>query len=316
MSTEINFKRPLAVFSSIVVLLAIVKFVVGLVLVPVSLAPVLSVVSIFFFIGLSLFGLIVGSSREWTGRDSWLFLGAGVALHLGSFLVLRSGGAAGMGQVLLRIGMDSGVLLWTLGLGTLVGRLIKEKNLLLPVAIFLAGFDMFLILTPTTPQAKIVRENPEIVGAIGTSVPGVRASTEENQKEGAKIDSVGYVGPADFFVTAALFSVMFRHRMKSRQSALWLMPVMGGYMILALVSPVGGLPALVPIGATVMIVNAREFKLSKDERQATIGVTVIALLLAGFGLFNALKGTKPIEPIEPLPMDSSAGAPELEATPN
>ncbi len=310
MTTEGIFRRPLAIFGIITVVLALFKLIVGLILVPPSIAPVLSVVSVFFFIGFSLYGLIVGSMRAWSSKEAWLFLGSGIVLHLGSFLLLRSGGLSGIGEVASRIGMDSGVLLWTLGLGALVGKLIREKNLLLPVAIFLAGFDMFLILTPTTPQARIVRENPEIVGAIGTSVPGVRANTPEAASEGAKIDSVGYVGPADFFVTAALFSVMFRHKMRMKQSAIWLMPVMGGYMLLAIFSPIGGLPALVPIGATVLLVNIKEFKLAKDEKAATIGVAIIAMILAGFGLYNAITYKPPVEPAESLPLDSAPNASE------
>lgn len=303
---EQGFSEEIAlkVFWIVVAVVSALKFLVGIVLVPAAIAPILDVISPFLFVGLSIFGLIRGASRAWSAKEGAIFLVLGGVVHLATFFVMRLLQVEGIAGVVLRVVQDAGIMIWTLGLGALVGLLIKEKNLLLPVAIFLAGFDMFLILTPNTPQAQIVRNNPEVVGQIGSSVPRMRADTEANVQAGARIESIGYVGPADYFVTAALFAVIYRHRMKARKSATWLIPVLGGYMILALAAPIGGLPALVPIGATVLLVNIREFRLSKEEKQATFGVAVVALLLAGYGLYQAMTYRPPIEPVEPLPSEN------------
>lgn len=306
---------PLAIYGIVVLVLVVLKFLAGVVVVPEGLAMGLRLLSTLVFVGLPIAGLIVGARHEWKGALPWLMLLAGVALHVGILLTLRSVGVEGVQGVGLRALMEAGVMLWSLGLGALVSILIKEKNLLPPVAIFLAGFDIFIILNPDTPQAQIVRNNVEVVRNIGLTVPQVRPDTAEERSQGARIRDLGYVGPADLFVTAALFAVLARYRMKYRESALWLVPVLFCYMILALTTPFGGLPALVPIGATVLIVNAREFRMNREEKQATVVVALISLGLAAAGIYKAATYTPPAEPVESLPRGDAPALPGPEGTP-
>jgi hypothetical protein len=199
--------------------------------------------------------------------------------------------------------MQLGMLFWTLGLGILVSILIREKNMLLPIAIFLAGLDALLILTPFTPQAKIAAENPEVVGNLGLRVPGVRSTAVENLP--VAVTDIGFVGPADLFISAMLFACLFRYRMRPRETAIWLIPVLIAYLFLVLLIQLP-LPALVPIGLTALIVNWREFKLAKDEKTATWLVAFIALAMTAYGFYARATYKPPAPQADSLP---SSGAP-------
>ena len=76
-------------------------------------------------------------------------------------------------------------------------------------------------------------------------------------------------------------------------------PVLIAYLLLVLL--VGGffsaLPALLPIGVTIFIVNRKEFKLSKDEMQGTLLVIAIGIGLIIWG------ATKPVPRAEPAPRE-------------
>ena len=311
-----GLRSPLVLYGLLVAVLALLKLLVGVALVPESLALPLTVFSSLIFLALPLAALISGSRHPWNWKAALGLLLAGAGLHVALFLVLRGMGpeAAGFGVVGLRTMMEVGVMLWTLGLGALVSILIKEKNLLPPVLLFLAGFDVLIILTPYAPQAQIVEQNPEVVQSMGMTVPQVRPDTEEQRQAGAQIADLAYVGPADLFVTATLFAVLARYRMKFRESAIWIVPVLFVYLILALFSPLAGLPALVPIGATVLIVNRREFQMTKEEKQATWGVAVVAVLMAGYGIYSRVTYVPPEEPADSLPTGPGPALPESEGS--
>src|SRR5690606_34224615 len=125
------------------------------------------------------------------------------------------------------------------------------------VAIFLAGMDAFLILMPYTPQAQIVAQNPEVVGNLGLRVPAVKSAVPGEAPVPIGVQDLGFVGPADLFISAMFFAALFRYRMRPRQTAIWLGPVLVAYLFVVLLSGMP-LPALVPIGITVLIVNWRE----------------------------------------------------------
>lgn len=248
----------------------------------------------------SFFALYQGARHDWKAALGWIFLGAGVLIHIGTALLTRSMEPSLMSGILLAVG-QTGVLAWCLGLGALLSILIKEKNLLLPVAIFLAGFDAFIILNPTSATAEKIAKNVETVGAIGMSIPSVSTSA---QPVGAPLQDLAYVGPADLFFAAAFFCLMIRHQMKARQTALILIPVLLAYLVLVFFTGVP-LPALVPIGAVILIVNWNEFKMTVQEKWMTISVAVIALGLAGYGLFRFLT----VEPEAPSESSTTQGVP-------
>jgi hypothetical protein len=70
------------------------------------------------------------------------------------------------------------------------------------------------------------------------------------------------------------------------------------------------MPALVPIGLVTLLVNRKEFKLSKDELASTL---VLAVLLVSGLIYLATRKKAP--PAEPLPSAAAQESQKSEASP-
>ncbi|MBX3112495.1 MAG: hypothetical protein KF857_10840 [Fimbriimonadaceae bacterium] len=289
--------RPFGLFLAWVAVLALLRLLVAAVPVPVDLVAPLSLLSTLVFVGGPIVALYVGGATAWRAGQASLVLAAGVALHVVGFAVARSAGGQGPAGVGGVVAMQSGVLVWCLGLGGLVSLVLKEKGLLLPVALFLAGFDVFLVMTPFAPTAKVVEQNPGVLKAVAMSVPQVNQAKPGEPPPAAKVVDLGLVGPADLAFMGMFFACLHRFGMRARRTVLWLAPVMALYFLLA-ISPfgIGMLPAMVPIGITVLAVNWREFGLQGQERVATWVVAAVSVALAGYGVYQRLTYKPPPEP--------------------
>ncbi len=253
-----------------------------------SAALFLSLASGVIFVAAPLIGLFAAGSARWSWIKSLAFLAGGVAVHVGSVLLIRQTGPGAM-AVFVQAAGQFGLLVWCAGLGAAIALIIKDKNLILPVCIFLAGFDAFLILSPSTPVSKMVASNSQAFTDVAMKVPQAQVAPRPDAKPEDKrprIVPAAYIGPADLLFSMAFFVLLFRFRMEVRKTAAWLAPVLVIYLALALASPWGMLPALVPIGATVLIVNRRHFTMTRDEKLGTWVVGVIAVALAGWGIYQ------------------------------
>jgi len=306
--------KPLLWYFGSVALLFILRTALAFITLPPTPAMVASILTTSIFIIIPFVGLFCGSAFDWKPPQAWILLLTGVVLHAGSFVFLRQVRVDPLTGLILQNFMQLGMLFWTLGLGVLVSILIREKNMLLPIAIFLAGMDALLILTPFTPQARIAAENPEIIGNIGLRVPEVRVATPGIPQAPIAISDIGYVGPADLFISAMFFAAMFRYGMRAKQTAIWLVPVLIIYLFLVLLTRIP-LPALVPIGLTALIVNWKEFKLAKDEKVATWGVTVIALAMTAYGAYAKATYKPPIPPTDSSQLGTGQEPPTPEDSP-
>lgn len=272
----------------------------GVASVPTQAAGFLNLVSAVAFVVLPIVALFFGASLKLRPVWAGLTLALGVGMQVGAGVAVRQLKLTGLNGVLVESVGQTGLLIWCLGLGVLVAQLIKEKNLILPVAFFLAGFDAFLVLTPYAPTAKIVEQNPAVFQSVASAVPKAREAKPAEKPKEAKLEPLAFIGPADFLFAAVFFALLFRFQMRVRETALWLAPVLVLYLLVVL-SPfgLGMLPALVPIGGTVLLVNRKEFTLTKDEIQATWAVAVIALALAGFGLYQRINHKPTRRPAAP-----------------
>ncbi|MFM9874664.1 MAG: hypothetical protein ACKVQS_14505 [Fimbriimonadaceae bacterium] len=277
-------KKPLFWFFGSVALLFGLRTALAFITLPPTPAMIASIFTTAIFIVIPFVGLFCGASFNWKPPQAWILLLTGVILHGGAFVFLRQVRVDPLTGLIFQNFMQLGMLFWTLGLGILVAILIREKNMLLPIAIFLAGMDALLILTPFTPQARIAAENPDIIGNIGLRVPEVRVATPGIPQAAIAISDIGFVGPADLFISAMFFAAMFRYGMRAKQTAIWLIPVLIIYLFVVLLTHIP-LPALVPIGLTALIVNWKEFKLLKDEKIATWMVSIIAVAMALYGAY-------------------------------
>ncbi len=269
--------------------LLIVRLILPFMRAPLGLIPALELVLTILFLALPIYALYQAASVTWTARLAGTFVGVGVVLHiLGQALPGLIFKAPGFGVVLLIALSQTGIMLWTLGLGALLALLIKDKNLLLPVGAFLAGLDIFLVFAPIGITRQVIEKRPELFKAAAMSVPTIATTAASYGTPQAQ----AYVGPADLFFLAMFFVALFRFQMRTRETLRWMLPVLLIYLLTVLylgqvqLGPLSlrMLPALVPIGATVLLVNRDQFKLNRDEKISTLVVALIALAMAIFGL--------------------------------
>lgn len=304
-------------FFAVAAVLFVLRLLFASVIFPPGVATALSVASGVIFIALPIWGMFMAGRHAWKWGHVGLLILVGIALHLGGLFGARSMPETGLATVTVGAIAQTGVLFWAVGLGAAVALLIKERNLLLPIALFLAGFDVFLVFAPTAPTARMVESRSNFFQSVAMAIPRARVETPEApQSKGARVELLSQVGPADLIFITTFFVCLFRFGMRVKETVRWLVPVMVLYLFLAM-SPIGigMLPALVPVGLTVLIVNRKEFQMTKEEKQATIGVGILALLLAIAGItLRAL--SKPKEPpAEPATADSVPGPPGSAGSP-
>jgi hypothetical protein len=100
------------------------------------------------------------------------------------------------------------------------------------------------------------------------------------------------MGPADPLFLGMFFYAVHKFQMRAKETLLWMVPALALYLVVVLAFgsktffgiSLGALPALVPIGAVLVLVNRKEFHLTREERISTIGVAVlcVAAIVAAF----------------------------------
>jgi hypothetical protein len=265
--------------------MAVLRLGVNFVRLPEALLLTGSICVSVLFIAIPVIGFFRGASYPWSWKEALALFLVGTAIHV------SLGNVAGFlrhpiySAVALALA-QTGLLLWCFGLGTWVASAMKDKNVLLPVAIFLALADIWLVFAPEGVAAQAINgTNPAIADAL-------RKLAIQVPEPGGHARAMAYIGPADMVFLAMFFVVLFRFGMRTKATFQAIIPTLAAYLLVVLlwgdssVGPfrLGGLPALVPIGIVVLIVNRREFKLSKDEKQATIGVLVLMTALVTWRL--------------------------------
>lgn len=257
--------------------------------------PFVRVVVGAIFIATPVYAIFRASSYRWSPKLAVAFIVAGLVAHVGLAYAAASVGR-GISAAILAALAQTGLMVWCAGLGALLATLIKERNLLIPVSLFLAGFDIFTVLTPVGPTRQIMQAAPRVFTTAAYTVPAVEAVPTFGP-----VAATAYIGPADFIFMAMFFVAIYRFGLRARQTLFWLAPTLIAYMLLVLY--VGALPALVPIGLCVLAVNLPEFKLTKEEWASTgLVVAIVAALI----LWGA---TRPKPPPEPLPTAPAPAAP-------
>jgi hypothetical protein len=314
--------KGLLAFALTLAALFLLRLFFGFVAFPVPVAEALSVVNAALFVGLPIYALYAAASHDWRAAHSLAFLGLGALLHVGGALLARFvAGPGSGGEVVFMAVVQTGILCWTLGLGTLLALFIKDKNLLIPIAVFLVGFDMFLVFNPDSPTRRMLEGAPQITQSVLATVPAAKASGAAK----AGVQDLAQVGPADLLFAAAFFALMFRFQLRPRQTLAWLVPVLVAYLFVVVflgayrIGPLSlaMLPAMVPIGLTVLLVNWRSFKLKGEE---VLGIVLVALLsigLAWFGIYRAKQADRaPVPPIAPSQSADDPVGPRSEGSPS
>ena len=289
-------------FFAVVAVLFLVRVALAYIAVPTGAVTALSLFNTVLFLGLPVYGLYRAASHEWKPGLAIGLLPAGALAHAGGAVAASSLPDSGLAIVTVSAVHQAGVLTWCLGLGALLSLGIKDKNLMIPVAIFLVGFDMFLVFNPEAPTARLLRENPQLAQQFAMAVPKANVTGAAT----GTVQNLAFIGPADLLFSAAFFALMFRYGMRAKRTVQWLIPVLLAYLLTVIylgphvsIGPIslGTLPAMVPIGLVVLLVNRREVKMDRQEVLASIGVAILAVALASYGVWRA--ATRPVEPAPP-----------------
>ncbi|NIM07073.1 MAG: hypothetical protein GTO55_10915, partial [Armatimonadetes bacterium] len=187
--------------------------------------------------------------------------------------------------------------LWTIGticlilmagfLGRLVGRVIREANLLLVVTVVAAGIDLWGVYWGPVGQITSTEKGRAIAEQLSAAIPGVSAATR------AGLPVLTAIGIGDFLFVAMFFAVLRRLRLNQR-ATFWavfaIMTVAPAFFLLGDRLPIAeNLPGLPFIGAGTIIANWKHFKFSRQEKHTLlIGAAIIILLICAILLIKRL----------------------------
>ncbi|GIV02428.1 MAG: hypothetical protein KatS3mg015_1258 [Fimbriimonadales bacterium] len=265
-----------------------------------------SVVATVLFMFLPVCGIFLAATLPWTPRSAALVLAAGLSLVL--LLPLAQSAVAPPLSSAIHALLQLARIAWPVCLGILVGTLIRDKNLLLPIAIFLATFDVLLVLAPSgatkTMMQKPITRN--VFNALAYEVPRPRATTEAPK---IRAQTLAQIGPADSLFLAMFAFCLIRFRMRFKETLGWMALVLSIYLMIVIFAgdrslfglPLKMLPGLLPMGAVVLLVNRKEFQLTAEEKRLTWGVAIVCALL----ILGAFLLRRPAVEARRLPPDPS-----------
>ena len=298
-----KWRTGLGLFALLLVLNSVLYLVIARVDVPLRLLYPADVVVSILFVSLPIFALYAGANFSWRWAHALGAIAGGVAIQAGLSVLAENTPSAPIVNAAVSFG-QAGLILWCMGLGAFIACMLKDRNLILPISVFLALFDVWLVLVPEGLVGQILREHPEQVSKVMYHVPQVGSIAH-----GGRVADLAYIGPADFVFLAMFFVALYRFQMRTRATFYAIVPVLAAYMLLVLVAgnvhlgsvPLRALPALLPIGAVVLLVNWPEFKLTRDEKLSTLVIGLIAFALVSWRMaihWHDLAGQA-----EPLPME-------------
>lgn len=160
--------------------------------------------------------------------------------------------------------------------GVLLSRIVRERNVLLPVALVAMPIDYIGAMTPIGFTQNVVAQHPGLVHAVSVPVPTV-----------GSIHPIGFIGPGDALFIAFYFAAILRLEMNGR-GTFWLMYALLTVTLLYVLLP-GSVPvaALVPMGIAVIAANARLFTLKRDEVFAMgYAAALVLALVVGFYVYS------------------------------
>jgi hypothetical protein len=293
-------------FALIVLLLSVIRAALPFIPVPIVIAPFVDFLLLVGVFIATVYAIYRAMSEKPDPKLAFVILLIGIFVQIAAVntinLVFH---AKGLGAVLLSPIAQTGLMIWCIGLGAVISSILRDKNILIPVAIFLVGFDIFLVLTPLGFTQRIMEQNPTLLSNVAMSIP--KSTSVAQQVQTATVAKAGLVGPADLVFLGAFFLAMFKFNMRPKETLKVMIPTLIGYMVVVLVTG-WALPALVPIGLVTLIVNRKEFSLNKDEKASTV---VVAVLVAAVLVYSATKKPKP----RPAPLPTAPSA-ELQGSAN
>ncbi len=184
--------------------------------------------------------------------------------------------------ILRPIGLGLTITLGCAFFGILLSRIVREANVLLPVALVAMPIDYLGAMTPIGFTQNAVANNPGLVQALSVPVPAVGSGAHHH----GALHPIGFIGPGDALFMAFFFAVALRLDLSKRGTFWWMYGLLTATMLLVLFTEVN-VAALIPMGLAVLIANFRFFKLKREEVFATVyAAALVLVLVTGFYLYS------------------------------
>lgn len=185
-------------------------------------------------------------------------------------------------RFVVQIALGLSITLGCTFLGILLSPIIREANVLLPVALVAMPIDYIGAMTPIGFTQNAVKQHPSMVQDLSVPVPVAGAAMHH----GGGLHPIGFIGPGDILFMAFFFAVALRLGLNVRGTFWWMYGLLTATMLLVLVTGVN-IAALIPMGLAVLIANWRFFKLKREEVFATIyAAGLVLVLVSGFYLYS------------------------------
>jgi len=268
---------PIRDFALWLFALCVLRLLIGLVEIPRAAIPLASLAVSVLFVAAPVIALFRGAAFPWTWKSSLVAVIVGVGIQVSAMVLVPQMRVPIVAGLLDSLG-QAGLITWCLGVGGLLSAALRDRNMLVPIAVFLALFDIWLVFVPEGPVGQIARGSQVNLARIAYHIPAPAA-----QSSGGFARNLAYIGPADFLFLGMFFVALFKFKLRTRETAWAMVPALAIYLLVVLVFPttrigpvvLGALPALLPIGAVVLAVNWREFKMTRDEIWTTLVLVVL-----------------------------------------
>ena len=293
MSRPAQPRQHLLGFFLVLLGIALLRVAVGFISIPPNHAWIVtaSVVVTVIFVAAPILGLFWAAGYGWTPLKSVCLLIGGAAVWFVCLFFTHRVTSHLLGGMLVSLG-QSGLICWCFAIGSLLALFLKDRNLVLPIAIFLALFDMWLVFAPEGMVQRTVVQGPmTILKQMAYQAPLV-----QTKSAGGKAEAMLFVGPADFVFLSMFFVALYRFKMRPIPTLFVIMPVLAVYLLVVLCFPnvhlgpisLGALPALLPIGIVVLVVNRDQFQLNRDEKMTTVVLTVVGTVVVIWRIWQPL----------------------------
>ncbi|MCX7599757.1 MAG: hypothetical protein N2512_12950 [Armatimonadetes bacterium] len=205
---------------------------------------------------------------------------AGVLVTGGVWYLLSGARAEGPLRLSLLATVSVAFLLACGILGRLVARLVRDRNLLLPVLLTAVAADIFTVFAGPTRQA--LEKAPQVVQKLSVAVP--QAGSAAGAKGVAGLAMAASIGLGDYIFTALFLAAAWRHGLNVSGATLGAAAAaLLGMAAVFLVPALPALPLLPFIVLGVLVPNWGRFRLSRQEKVSlAAGMVFLALLLSGF----------------------------------
>lgn len=206
----------------------------------------------------------------------------GMLVCFGVWFVLADVGGKGDAVRLLTVAGADVIFLFGCVLGgRLLSRILRERNLMLPIALVLALADVFTVLIG--PTRAMLEKAPEVVTRLSLKLPEMGSAAGPEGVKG--LAHMATIGPGDLVFAALFFACIVRFGLDLRASFWWIFGVVA--LALAAIVAVPGAPPVpvLPLMALgFLIANRGSFSLTAREKRAlVIAFAFLILLFAGLG---------------------------------